>query len=592
MRSRNDLPGSWVTSITSRSESSFVPPVTAERSPPDSRITGADSPVIADSSTEPTPSMISPSAGMTSPGLDDDDVAALQLGRRHLDAPSRSARDAWSCASRAARSPAPCRGPRRSPRRSSRTARSARARPRSRRRTRGCRCGRARARGRRSPVVITLPSSTMNITGFRTCSRGSSFGNESRIAASDELAREDAAAVARPSRASEPVESEVELEHVDAGLAEEAERAAVGVARRSAAARSRAAGAGRRRRAATAAPRWPARCRGRCPEPDVVTASTGMSPIVSPGLYGPLELQDRRGRGRRRSWRGRGSSGRGSRTSSRRRCRRAPSRTGARGSTAALVNSCAASLEPTTLPFARDQAAVRLVLERDLREAGHHAAGRRSRRRPSSTTIATTELTIAAHQCISPSTIGPSVSAGKIISPAVSAITPTSRTTNVGPSVRNVPAEAGTIFFARQRAAERERGEQRHEAAEVERDRAELGREVRRAEAGERAAVVVRLRVVGVERLGEAVDAAGCRSTRARTCVTIEIAVSVSTIVGTKSAPSAANLISRASIFLPEPLRRAPDHQARRRRRRSGCRRTSRRGRSRRRRRSPRRGRG
>ncbi len=67
IRSRNDRPGSWVTSITSRSESSLVPPVTAERSPPASRITGADSPVIADSSTEPTPSIISPSAGMTSP---------------------------------------------------------------------------------------------------------------------------------------------------------------------------------------------------------------------------------------------------------------------------------------------------------------------------------------------------------------------------------------------------------------------------------------------------------------------------------------------------------------------------------------------
>ncbi|RNL73302.1 hypothetical protein [Streptomyces sp. I6] len=33
-----------------------VPPVTAERSPPDSRMTGADSPVIADSSTDATPS--------------------------------------------------------------------------------------------------------------------------------------------------------------------------------------------------------------------------------------------------------------------------------------------------------------------------------------------------------------------------------------------------------------------------------------------------------------------------------------------------------------------------------------------------------
>ena len=61
-----------------------MPPVTAERSPPASRITGADSPVIADSSTEPTPSMISPSAGITSPAVDDDDVAALQLGRGHV----------------------------------------------------------------------------------------------------------------------------------------------------------------------------------------------------------------------------------------------------------------------------------------------------------------------------------------------------------------------------------------------------------------------------------------------------------------------------------------------------------------------------
>src|SRR5262245_21219249 len=55
---------------------------------------------------------------------------------------------------------------------------------------------------------------------------------------------------------------------------------------------------------------------------------------------------------------------------------------------------------------------------------------------------------VAHHQCVSPSTIGPSVSAGKTISPAVSTITPTSRTAKVGPSVRNVPAEAGAVFFA------------------------------------------------------------------------------------------------------------------------------------------------
>ena len=50
-----------------RSDSTLVPPVTELRSPPDSRITGADSPVIADSSTLATPSTTSPSPGMTSP---------------------------------------------------------------------------------------------------------------------------------------------------------------------------------------------------------------------------------------------------------------------------------------------------------------------------------------------------------------------------------------------------------------------------------------------------------------------------------------------------------------------------------------------
>jgi hypothetical protein len=56
-----------ITRITSQSDSTRVPPVTAQKSPPDSRITGADSPVMADSSTEATPSITSPSAGITSP---------------------------------------------------------------------------------------------------------------------------------------------------------------------------------------------------------------------------------------------------------------------------------------------------------------------------------------------------------------------------------------------------------------------------------------------------------------------------------------------------------------------------------------------
>ena len=44
-----------------------MPPVTALRSPPDSRITGADSPVIADSSTDAIPSITVPSPGISSP---------------------------------------------------------------------------------------------------------------------------------------------------------------------------------------------------------------------------------------------------------------------------------------------------------------------------------------------------------------------------------------------------------------------------------------------------------------------------------------------------------------------------------------------
>ena len=53
--SRKLSPGSEVTFITTQSESTLVPPVNASRSPPDSRITGADSPVTALSSTDAMP---------------------------------------------------------------------------------------------------------------------------------------------------------------------------------------------------------------------------------------------------------------------------------------------------------------------------------------------------------------------------------------------------------------------------------------------------------------------------------------------------------------------------------------------------------
>ena len=67
IRSKNVSPGLAETRTTSQSDSTRVPPVTAEKSPPDSRMTGADSPVMALSSTEATPSMTSPSIGITSP---------------------------------------------------------------------------------------------------------------------------------------------------------------------------------------------------------------------------------------------------------------------------------------------------------------------------------------------------------------------------------------------------------------------------------------------------------------------------------------------------------------------------------------------
>ena len=299
MRSRNDLPGSCVTSITRRSESSFVPPVTAERSPPASRMTGADSPVIADSSTEPTPSMISPSAGITSPASTTTTSPRWSSGAGHLDpAVPQACAMRRRRASPAARSPAPCRGPRRSPRRSSRRARSARARSRSRRRTRGRSCRRAKRSRKKITVVITLPSSTMNITGFCTGGRGSSFGNESRIAASTS-SREKMLPTCAGHRTALPlVEGEVQLEDVHARLAEEARGSGRRCSRRSAVC---TVASGRWRTAAIAPRlqlrRWPGEMSGSMPER---RGRDGVDRDVADRqarVVRALELQDRRGRG-------------------------------------------------------------------------------------------------------------------------------------------------------------------------------------------------------------------------------------------------------------------------------------------------------
>ena len=60
-------PGWVVTCTRILSERTLVPPVTELLSPPASRITGALSPVMALSSIEANPSIISPSEGITSP---------------------------------------------------------------------------------------------------------------------------------------------------------------------------------------------------------------------------------------------------------------------------------------------------------------------------------------------------------------------------------------------------------------------------------------------------------------------------------------------------------------------------------------------
>ena len=65
--SKNDSPGSELIRTLIQSDTTSVPPVTEEKSPPLSLVTGADSPVIADSSILAIPSIISPSLGIISP---------------------------------------------------------------------------------------------------------------------------------------------------------------------------------------------------------------------------------------------------------------------------------------------------------------------------------------------------------------------------------------------------------------------------------------------------------------------------------------------------------------------------------------------
>ena len=242
-----------------------MPPVTAERSPPASRITGADSPVIADSSTEPTPSITSPSAGMTSPASTTTTSPRWSSGAGTSSSlpsgpPVRGRRGARRASAFA------CALPRPSAIASAKFANSTVSQSQTAITPTNQRVPvspRARS-SRKITVVITLPSSTMNITGFRSWSARSSFGNESLIATSTrsrEKMLRDARAIERPF----PVEREVQLEDVHAGLAEEAEAAPSVFSRDQLPTVARGRSRGPPRCGAPAAARTPARCRGRCP---------------------------------------------------------------------------------------------------------------------------------------------------------------------------------------------------------------------------------------------------------------------------------------------------------------------------------------
>ncbi len=99
MRSRKVEPGAAVMRTRIQSDSTCVPPVTAERSPPDSRMTGADSPVIAASLTEAMPSITSPSDGIMSPASTSTTSPTLRsvegTSRKFCESPAPASSLAW-----------------------------------------------------------------------------------------------------------------------------------------------------------------------------------------------------------------------------------------------------------------------------------------------------------------------------------------------------------------------------------------------------------------------------------------------------------------------------------------------------------------
>jgi len=163
-----------------------VPPVTAERSPPASRITGALSPVMADSSTLATPATISPSLGMKSPTSTSTKSSLRSCGALTTSICPEGNRRLAVVSVRALRKLSACALPRPS------AIASAKLANKTVNHSQSVICNSKRvlvtpATGATSPrmscnVVKTLPTSTTNITGFFIIVRGFNLTNESMIA--------------------------------------------------------------------------------------------------------------------------------------------------------------------------------------------------------------------------------------------------------------------------------------------------------------------------------------------------------------------------------------------------------------------------
>jgi len=161
-----------------------VPPVTAERSPPDSRMTGADSPVMADSFTDATPSITSPSLGIKSPAS----TSTMSPGFSWVAATIRCVFPPF-CSSLAwasvlvLRKDAACALPRPSATASAKLANSTVNQSQRLIWNEKARLPAPVTRSRRNRIVVSADTiSTVNITGLRTMIRGLSFLKASPIA--------------------------------------------------------------------------------------------------------------------------------------------------------------------------------------------------------------------------------------------------------------------------------------------------------------------------------------------------------------------------------------------------------------------------